>query len=64
MHYANVDLRIARLGTNERVNFFVMDFPAIRLNAHALNVVFSRRCCLCLHFDDVFPLSESCDWTD
>ena len=57
MHYADVDLRLASLGTNMRQNFFVMDFLAIRLNAHALNVVFSRRCCLCLHFDDVIPLT-------
>jgi len=49
MHYADVDLRLASLGTNMRDNFFVMDFPAVRLNAHALNVIFSVRRC----FDDV-----------
>jgi len=27
-----------------------MDFPAVRLNAHALNVIFSARRSLCLHF--------------
>jgi len=26
---------------------------------HALNVVFSRRRYLCLHFDDVFPLKAT-----
>ena len=56
MHYADVDLGLASLGTNRRENFFVMDFPAARLNAHVLNVVFSRRSRLHLHFDDVFPL--------
>jgi len=27
-----------------------MNFPAVRLNAHALNMIFSTRRCLCLHF--------------
>jgi len=53
MHYADVDLGLASLGTNRRENFFVMDFPAVRLNTHVLNMVFRRRCCLCLNFDDV-----------
>jgi len=39
MHYADVDVRLASLGTNSRDNFFVMDFPAVRLNAHALNMI-------------------------
>ena len=55
MHYGDVDLGLASLWTDRRDNFFVMDFPAVRLNAHALNVIFSRRRCLCLHFDDVIP---------
>jgi len=42
MHYADIDLQLANLGTNRRDNFVVMDFPAARLNAHALNVVFSQ----------------------
>ena len=55
MHYADVDLGLASLGTNRRENFFVMDFPAIRLNVHALKMVFSRRSRLRLHFDDRVP---------
>jgi len=35
------------LGTNRRENFFVMDFPAIRLIVHALNVILSACRCLC-----------------
>jgi len=27
-----------------------MDFPAVRLIAHALNVILSARRCLCLYF--------------
>jgi len=38
MHYADVDLGLASLGTS-RGEFFVMDFPAVRLNAHALYVI-------------------------
>jgi len=34
-----------------------MDFPAVRLIAHALNVILSARRCSCLHFDDVIPLT-------
>jgi len=64
MHYADVDLGLASLGTSRRENFFVMDFPAIRLNAHALNVVFNTRHCLCLHFDDVLPLKAAIGLTN
>jgi len=58
MHYANVDLGLASLGTNRRENFFVMDFPIIRLNAHAQNVFFSVRRCLC------YTLTMWCDPSD
>jgi len=44
MHYTDVYLGLASLGTNRHENFFVVDFPAVRLNAHAPNVVFSRHC--------------------
>jgi len=64
MHYADVDLGLASLGTNGRVNFFVMDLPAVRLNVHALNMILSRHCCLCLHFDDVFPLKAAIGLTN
>jgi len=36
--------------------FFVMNFPVVRLNAHALNVIFSARRCYVYIFDDVIPL--------
>ena len=66
MHYADIDLGLATSplvsGTNRCENFFVMDFPAVTLNAHALNLVFSRSYCLRLHFDCV-P-SEICSQTD
>jgi len=29
--YADIDLRLASLGTNRRENFFVMDFATVRL---------------------------------
>ena len=57
MQYTDVDLGLASLGTNMRENFFVMDFPVVRLNVHVLNVILSARHCLCLHFDDVIPLT-------
>jgi len=49
MHYTDVDLGLATLVTNRRDNF-VTDFPAVRLIAHAINVILSARRCLCLHF--------------
>jgi len=42
MHHADIDLGLASLGTNRAREFFVMDFPAVRLmtlNAHALNMI-------------------------
>jgi len=41
MHYADIDLGLASLGTNRPEKFFVRDFPAVRLNAHALDMIYS-----------------------
>ena len=58
MHLADLDLGLGSLGTNRRVNFFVMDFPTVRLIAHALNVILSARRCFNVYiFADVIHLT-------
>ena len=45
--YARRRLRsgVTSLGRKRRGNFFVMDFPAVRLTAHALNMILADESC-------------------